>query len=314
MCGDGFVDAVSGESCEPPGEDACSSECRWACAAEGDCPDDGEMCNGEEFCDTSAHACGRRDVPPAGTVCGSDPYRECRDQQCRDAVPCGNGRIDPGEQCDDGPGNSDTAPDACRTDCTLARCGDGVIDSGETCDGTSGFCSSTCRLTAPASGWRECSGSSGRPAFLFILTISMPHTWSQMRDQCRSLIEGYAPRDFQFYGLAVLTAESVWSCIETDLDTALNYFVGVYQDEAASDYTEPAGGFYWSAYDGSSWVNLSRHQPSTYFLVTYFNDAGGPYPDADIGYVRWLDAHAWELYDWSGVATEAWPGICMIQF
>jgi cysteine-rich repeat protein len=30
--------------------------------------------------------------------------------------------------------NSDTAPDACRTDCTFARCGDGALDTGEGCD------------------------------------------------------------------------------------------------------------------------------------------------------------------------------------
>ncbi|RMD83363.1 MAG: hypothetical protein D6815_06795, partial [Candidatus Dadabacteria bacterium] len=47
---------------------------------------------------------------------------------------CGNGRIDAGEECDDGPANSDTTPDACRTDCTLASCGDGVVDTGEACD------------------------------------------------------------------------------------------------------------------------------------------------------------------------------------
>jgi hypothetical protein len=47
---------------------------------------------------------------------------------------CGNGDIDPGEECDDGAANSDTAPDACRTDCRAAFCGDAVIDSGEVCD------------------------------------------------------------------------------------------------------------------------------------------------------------------------------------
>lgn len=52
---------------------------------------------------------------------------------------CGDGVIIGGEECDDGAANSDTLPDACRTDCTAARCGDGVIDDdatrSETCDG-----------------------------------------------------------------------------------------------------------------------------------------------------------------------------------
>lgn len=47
---------------------------------------------------------------------------------------CGNGAVEGSEACDDGAGNSDTTPDACRTDCTLARCGDGVADSDEECD------------------------------------------------------------------------------------------------------------------------------------------------------------------------------------
>lgn len=49
---------------------------------------------------------------------------------------CGDGRVDESEACDDGPDNSDTTPDACRTDCSLPSCGDDVIDPGqnETCD------------------------------------------------------------------------------------------------------------------------------------------------------------------------------------
>ena len=161
LCGDGFVDVGGGESCEPPGVDACSDLCRYACSTDTDCPDDGEMCNGEEFCDTDLHECGRRDVPPDGTMCSSDPYGECRDGTCRDAEPCGNGRIDPGEDCDEGPANSDTRPDACRTDCTDPGCGDGVVDSDEECDSdTSAFCSSSCSLTAPVPGcwdpWPGC--------------------------------------------------------------------------------------------------------------------------------------------------------------
>jgi cysteine-rich repeat protein len=49
---------------------------------------------------------------------------------------CGNGTIDAacGETCDDGAGNDDGAPNACRTDCHVAHCGDGVVDTGEECD------------------------------------------------------------------------------------------------------------------------------------------------------------------------------------
>lgn len=47
---------------------------------------------------------------------------------------CGNAVLEAGEDCDDGDNNSNTAADACRTDCTLPRCGDGVQDAGEGCD------------------------------------------------------------------------------------------------------------------------------------------------------------------------------------
>ncbi len=48
---------------------------------------------------------------------------------------CGDGILHAQcEQCDAGALNSDTTPDACRTDCTLATCGDGTVDGGEACD------------------------------------------------------------------------------------------------------------------------------------------------------------------------------------
>jgi cysteine-rich repeat protein len=44
---------------------------------------------------------------------------------------CGNGRVEQGEECDDGNGD-DT--DACTTVCTLAKCGDGIVSGAEACD------------------------------------------------------------------------------------------------------------------------------------------------------------------------------------
>ena len=72
---------------------------------------------------------------------------------------CGNGRLDPDEECDSGASNSDTAPGACRTTCRRAACGDGVTDPGEACDdgaGNSntmpGACRSACVKAACGDG------------------------------------------------------------------------------------------------------------------------------------------------------------------
>ena len=64
---------------------------------------------------------------------------------------CGDGIYAPTcEGCDDGAANSDTLPDACRTNCRKAGCGDGVVDSGETCDdgntASCDGCSASCQL------------------------------------------------------------------------------------------------------------------------------------------------------------------------
>jgi cysteine-rich repeat protein len=66
-----------------------------------------------------------------------------------DIVPfCGDGMIDNGEDCDDGDDNSDSNPDACRTNCREPGCGDGVVDAAETCDDQNTMetdgCLSTC--------------------------------------------------------------------------------------------------------------------------------------------------------------------------
>ncbi|SFE91894.1 Myxococcus cysteine-rich repeat-containing protein [Nannocystis exedens] len=46
---------------------------------------------------------------------------------------CGDGQLDPNEECDDGPANADDA--ACTSKCTLARCGDGLIQKDvESCE------------------------------------------------------------------------------------------------------------------------------------------------------------------------------------
>lgn len=78
-------------------------------------------------------------------------------------VGCGNGVVELDEQCDDGEANSDTVPDACRTDCRVAHCADGVLDpgAGEECDDGSNnsaepnACRDTCLLPACGDGTQD---------------------------------------------------------------------------------------------------------------------------------------------------------------
>ncbi len=70
-------------------------------------------------------------APQAGGMLGGiDPATP----GCFRSSTCGDGIVDPNEECDDGAANSDVLPDHCRTDCRDPSCGDGVVDDGEDCD------------------------------------------------------------------------------------------------------------------------------------------------------------------------------------
>lgn len=60
---------------------------------------------------------------------------------------CGDGILDPSEECDDG---NDIDTDGCRNDCTLPYCGDGFVDPGEECDDGNNLdgdgCSADCTM------------------------------------------------------------------------------------------------------------------------------------------------------------------------
>ena len=149
LCGNGAVDP--GEDCDDGDDnsdtarDACRENCLAAHCGD-DVVDSGEACDdGPRNSDEVPGACRKTCVLPS---CGDgvvDPGEACDDGNTSDGdtcpgdcqLPpgiCGDGVRHGGEDCDDGGDNSDTAADACRTDCTQARCGDGVTDTGELCD------------------------------------------------------------------------------------------------------------------------------------------------------------------------------------
>ena len=65
------------------------------------------------------------------------------------STPCGDGDLDPGEQCDDG---NLTSCDGCDSNCTNTACGNGVVACGEECDDgdvdPGDGCESDCTFTA----------------------------------------------------------------------------------------------------------------------------------------------------------------------
>ena len=79
---------------------------------------------------------------PFGTACDIGAY-ESR---------CGDGIIDPGEQCDDG---NPVDGDGCDTNCTFTGCGNGVVTAGEECDDANvapgDCCGPTCQYEAAGS-------------------------------------------------------------------------------------------------------------------------------------------------------------------
>lgn len=129
-CGDGFVDTGGGEMCEPPGVDRCSPDCLLLCESAADCPDDGNPCNGDEFCDLDTSLCARGAPPPDGTACGAAMI--CLLGSCQESY-CGDLYADAaaGEECDDGQDGDNE--DGCRDDCAYTCHGGGECDDGRGC-------------------------------------------------------------------------------------------------------------------------------------------------------------------------------------
>jgi len=134
VCGDGYQDADAAEECDDGNLDAgdgCEPDCTLTCSSDTDC-DDGNPCNGAEQCEgTGATAtCAAGTDMADGTPCGME--QACRGGACI-SIGCGDGTVDPGEQCDDG---NMVEGDGCDSDCSWSCSADDECDDGDVCNGT----------------------------------------------------------------------------------------------------------------------------------------------------------------------------------
>eukprot|EP01098_Paradermamoeba_levis_P005306 TRINITY_DN224_c0_g2_i4.p1 TRINITY_DN224_c0_g2~~TRINITY_DN224_c0_g2_i4.p1 ORF type:complete len:693 (-),score=271.31 TRINITY_DN224_c0_g2_i4:3-2081(-) len=135
-CGDGIIDALAGEQCDSVYAGDAGNVANWWCSS-----------NCTQMCGSG--------LKPLGTTkeCDHGCYNADAPNRCRTTClrpVCGDGIVDAGELCDDGPRNNNSAPNACRTTCCLPKCGDGVVDLGEQCDDNNTIagdgCDPSCKL------------------------------------------------------------------------------------------------------------------------------------------------------------------------
>jgi cysteine-rich repeat protein len=137
-CGDAKVDGAHGEFCDDGKNDGAPGGCTTDCKAFVALPSCGDgTVQPPEQCDTGSNNGG------AASVC---------DAHCK--LKCGNGAVDTGEECDDGAANNTGAYGKCAANCKLGpRCGDSIVQSAsEQCDdgasngSATSKCDSRCRL------------------------------------------------------------------------------------------------------------------------------------------------------------------------
>jgi len=211
---------------------------------------------------------------------------------------CGDGQLNAGEECDDGPGNG-LPPDAtCSEACTLNSCGDGQIDPGENCDlgpmnGPDNGCSTSCTILPTSCGVQEAEAELIPKPVDIIITIdnsgSMGEEIVGVQDNINvnfaQIIEasGLDYRVIMVSRFGNDTAESV--CIEAPLG-------GIAQGGCNNPPAQPVNGarfFHYSTEIGShdSWCRLLR---------TLNGNLDDDFDFAQEGWQKWLRADAFKIF------------------
>ena len=121
FCGDGITTGT--EECDDGNQvagDGCENNCTFSCVSTDNTrnctPQD--PCNGQGTCNDTTHVCAPGTPLGDGTSCGGNNY--CKTGTCTMPV-CGNGIVEPGEQCDGGTG--------CKANCQW-ECNNAATDCG----------------------------------------------------------------------------------------------------------------------------------------------------------------------------------------
>ena len=129
-CGNGITQ--KDEECDDGDKkefNGCNSECRFSCASDDETRNCVNDCDLSSTCDDETHACKPGEPLPDDTLClQGNGY--CRDGQCV-ASTCGDGLVEPNEECDLGAENGGAE---CSATCTASVCGNGKIEGKEECD------------------------------------------------------------------------------------------------------------------------------------------------------------------------------------
>jgi cysteine-rich repeat protein len=153
-CGDGLIERPD-EECEDGNSvngDGCDN-CRFTCVSTDKARDcnDPDPCPGVATCNDNLHKCVAGTPLTELSTCGTG--KACVNKVCTDKY-CGNGKHDPGEECDDGNRfNADGCEQDCRFTCvasdTSRDChSDNPCISSGTCDAQSHKCSALLPKTA----------------------------------------------------------------------------------------------------------------------------------------------------------------------